>query len=71
MNLKAIVKPKTSCVLEGLYERGDFVAWKLSSPQDLGRLYIFFGSEKAAKKEGDRLFTSRGFHPRIRMLGSV
>lgn len=57
--------------LSGLYRRGDLVAWKLSSPQDPGRSYIFFGSEKDAKKNAKEMFADHGFRPRIRALGSV
>ena len=57
--------------LAGLYRRGKHLAWKLTSPQDLKHEYIFFGTEKEAKKTANKLFTDRGFRPRVRLLGSV
>ena len=61
-------KPPT---LGGLYRRGSDPAWKLTSPQDLKHEYIFFGTEKEAKKTSNRLFTDHGNRPRVRQLGSV
>ena len=61
-------KPTT---LKGLYKRGDNIAWKLTSPQDIEHVYIFFGTEKEAKKTANRLFTDKGNRPRVRLLGSV
>lgn len=58
-------------VLGGLYRRGDNIAWKLTSPQDIKHMYIFFGTEKEAKKTANRLFTDKGNRPRVRLLGSV
>lgn len=64
------MKSKTP-ILNGLYRRGSDLAWKLTSPQDRKHEYIFFGTEKDAKKTANLLFTDRGFRPRIRLLGSV
>lgn len=64
------MKSKTP-ILGGLYRRGRDLAWKLTSPQDREHEHIFFGTEKDAKKTANRLFTDRGFRPRIRLLGSV
>ena len=61
-------KPTT---LNGLYKRGNDPAWKLTSPQDKKHEYIFFGTEKDAKKTANQLFTDHGFRPRVRQLGSV
>jgi hypothetical protein len=61
-------KPLT---LKGLYKRGNDPAWKLTSPQDKEHEYIFFGTDKDAKKIANRLFTDNGFRPRVRRLGSV
>lgn len=61
-------KPPT---LGGLYRRGTDIAWKLTSLQDKDHAYIFFGTEKEAKKTANRLFTDKGFRPRVRLLGSV
>lgn len=58
-------------ILGGLYSRGSDLAWKLTSPQDREHEYIFFGTEKEAKKTANRLFTDNGFRPRVRLLGSV
>jgi len=64
------MKPKTP-ILGGLYRRGKDLAWKLTSPQDPEHKYIFFGTEKDAKKTANLLFTDNGFRPRVRLLGSV
>lgn len=64
------MKSKTP-VLGGLYIRGKDLAWKLTSPQDRAHEYIFFGTEKDAKKTANRLFTDNGNRPRVRLLGSV
>ena len=64
------MKSKTP-TLGGLYRRGSDPAWKLTSPQDLKHEYIFFGTEKEAKKTANRLFTDHGNRPRVRRLGSV
>lgn len=58
-------------VLGGLYRRGKDIAWKLTSPQDREHEYIFFGSEREAKKTANRLFTDNGNRPWVRRLGSV
>jgi hypothetical protein len=57
--------------LRGLYRRGSDPAWKLTSPQDLKHEYLFFGTEKEAKKAANMLFTDNGNRPRVRLLGSV
>ncbi len=64
------MKSKTP-TLGGLYRRGNDLAWKLTSPQDIEHVYIFFGTEKDAKKAANKLFTDNGFRPRVRLLGSV
>lgn len=61
-------KPPT---LKGLYRRGSDPAWKLTSPQDIDHAYIFFGTEREAKKAANMLFTDKGNRPRVRILGSV
>ena len=60
-----------SPTLGGLYRRGKHIAWKVTSPQDREHEYIFFGTEKEAKKTANKLFADRGFRPRVRLLGSV
>ena len=64
------MKSKTP-ILVGLYRRGAHIAWKLTSPQDREHEYIFFGTEKDAKKTANKLFTDKGNRPRVRLLGSV
>ena len=64
------MKSKTP-VLGGLYRRGAHLAWKLTSPQDREHEYVFFGTEKEAKRTANKLFTDNGFRPRVRLLGSV
>lgn len=57
--------------LGGLYRRGSDIAWKLTSPQDPEHEYVFFGSEKEAKKSANKLFTDHGNRPRVRLLKSL